>query len=51
MAVFTTTIIIINKKAAAVTSCDGLNLVSTTVPLTPSKDRDHGYLHHDGAHV
>ncbi len=39
-----------SEKAAEVTSFDGLNLVST-LSLTPSKVRDHGYLYHDGARV
>ena len=40
-----------NETAAAV-SCDGLDFVfSTTLPLTPWKDRDHGFVHPQGACV
>ena len=39
------------EKAATVTSCDGLGFVSTTLPLTPEKERDHGFVHQDGACV
>ena len=34
-----------NETAAAVTSCDGLDFVLTTLPLTPWKDGDHGVVH------
>ncbi len=38
-----------NEKAAAVTSCDGLNLVSTTLSPPPGKDEDHGLVHRHAA--
>ena len=34
----------LNETAAAVTSCDGLDFVLTTLPLTSWKDRDHGFV-------
>ena len=41
--------IITTKKAAAVTSCDGLNLVSTTLSPPPGKDEDHDFVYHGPA--
>ncbi len=40
-----------NEKAAAVTICDGLNLVSTTLSPPPGKDEDHGLVHAHGKRV
>ncbi len=40
----------IKRKAAALTRCDGLRFVLTTLPLTPWKDRDHGFVHPVAAH-
>jgi hypothetical protein len=41
----------LNKKPAAATDHDGLYLVSTMLPLTSGKDRDHGFVHAHGARV
>ena len=40
-----------NEKPAAVAIRDGLNFVSTTIPLTAGKDRSNGFLHPHGARV
>ncbi len=43
--------ILTNKKPAEATNLGGLDLVSTTIPLTPWKDRDNERVHDDGARV
>ncbi len=43
-------IITLNTKAAAVTSCDGLNCVSTTLSITPGKDQDRVLIPPPAAH-
>ena len=43
--------IIRKKKPAEVTTPGGLYFVSTTLPLTPWKDRDDEHVHDDCAHV
>ena len=40
-----------NEKAAAVKICDGLNFISTTLPLTPDKDRSDALVHDQIARV
>ena len=40
-----------NEMAAVGTNYDGLDFVSTTLPLTPWKDRDNERVHDDGARV